>query len=85
VSNERLSIVEKLRVVAGLQFTPYENELVGEAADTIERLVAALDQCRAIIKFHVKPERCVTVGDEVLSARKAFEDAVEALQFARNA
>src|SRR5689334_8781104 len=45
-----------------------------------ERLRKALDQCRAIIKFHVKPEKCVTMSNgDVVSARKAFQDAIEAL------
>jgi hypothetical protein len=46
-------------------------------------LYEALNKCRAIIKFHVKPEKCVSDGDGVISARDAFESAVMALAKAR--
>lgn len=53
-----------------------------EAAAVIEALYRALDKCRAIIKLHVKPEKCVSSGDDVISARDAFESAVAALNLA---
>lgn len=44
-------------------------------------LVEALDKCRAIIKFHCKPEKCCSFngGADVFSALEAYELAVSAL------
>ena len=37
-------LVERLRMIRGAQFTPLENELVGEAAYTIAELLEALER-----------------------------------------
>lgn len=46
-----------------------------------QKLVEALNWARVMIKFHVKPERCVEIGDNVKSAIALYEDIQKALAY----
>jgi len=44
-----------------------------------DRMRDALDDCRVIIQYHCKPEKCVRKGDRVISALAAYDNALAAL------
>jgi hypothetical protein len=53
------SIVERLRLIQGTQFTPIENALVDEAADTITALVEALEGLADVIEHDCDCPPCI--------------------------
>jgi hypothetical protein len=62
-----------------------DHERIEIAADLIDELYQALVKCRALVKFFVKPERCICVGDDVYSAQEAFSEASASLAKAHSA
>lgn len=63
-----------------------ESIVVTIASDTItltreeaEKIEAAVNWSRVIIKFHVKPCRCVSIDDAVKSAFDIYKDTHESL------
>lgn len=59
----------------------YETWQAARAAssDVVRELVDAANWAKTLIKFHVKPERCVERGENIKSAIKIFEELVNAL------
>ena len=45
----------------------------------VEMLVEALNWSRVMLKFHVAPERCVDIGDNVKSCIALYKEIHEAL------
>lgn len=47
--------------------------------DQLDQIETALKHCRVLIKYHVKPEKCISIEGNVFSATDIYKEVEESL------